>query len=61
MEYVSGGSLLGYLKQVGHVSEETGIHITRQIVEALGYMQEVHNMVHRDLKPAVRSPLLMRL
>ena len=53
MEFVPGGSLLDMLVEQGPLPEATAQHILRQLVEALGYMQEVHNMVHRDLKPAV--------
>jgi serine/threonine protein kinase len=59
MEYVREGSLWDYLnKRGGTVKETTAQHIVRQIIEALGYMQKVHNMVHRDLKPAVSSPIV---
>ena len=53
MDFVPGGSLLDMLVEKGFLPEPTAQHILRQLVEALGYMQEVHNMVHRDLKPAV--------
>jgi serine/threonine protein kinase len=57
MEYCEGGSLLDLLRERGPLPEPSAQHILRQLVEALGYMQEVHNMVHRDLKPAVAYPI----
>jgi serine/threonine protein kinase len=59
MEYVPGGSLSDYLKERGGVVKEaTAKHIIGQVIEALGYMLQHHNMVHRDLKPAVSSPII---
>jgi serine/threonine protein kinase len=50
MEYIEGDNLADYLEKQGVLSEEEGLHIIRQVGEALSY---VHNQgfLHRDVKP----------
>jgi serine/threonine protein kinase len=62
MEFVEGGTLHDCIQTSGQMSEETARRIIRQILCALEYMHERHQVSHRDLKPAVRvnsSALLM--
>jgi serine/threonine protein kinase len=55
MEYVEGGTLHDCIQTSGEISEATVQHIIRQILNALEYMHERHQVSHRDLKPAVSS------
>ncbi len=50
MEYLDGRSLSQELKNVGRLSADRAIHITRQVARAL---REAHalGVVHRDMKP----------
>jgi serine/threonine protein kinase len=53
MEFVEGGTLHDCIQTSGKMSEPTVQHIIRQILCALEYMHERHQVSHRDLKPAV--------
>jgi serine/threonine protein kinase len=52
MEYVEGGTLHDCIQVSGEMSESTIRHIIRQILYALEYMHQHHQVSHRDLKPA---------
>ncbi|RTG87932.1 protein kinase X [Schistosoma bovis] len=49
-EYVCGGELFKYLREVGHFSSETTRFYTSEIILALKYLHSL-NIVYRDLKP----------
>ena len=51
MEYIDGQDLAGLLKQVGHLPEEKGIEIARQLCLGLAAAHD-QRVLHRDLKPA---------
>jgi serine/threonine protein kinase len=53
MEYVECGTLHDCIQTSDEMSEATVQHIIRQILCALEYMHERHQVSHRDLKPAV--------
>ena len=55
MEYVEGGTLHDCIQTSDEMSEDTVRHIIRQILCALEYMHDRHQVSHRDLKPAVHS------
>ena len=54
MEFVEGGTLHDRIQTSPEMSEATVQHIIRQVLYALEYMHERHQVSHRDLKPAVR-------
>ena len=52
MPYLSGGSLLDYVKLHGALSESEAMKYVRQVAKALKYMHEEQHMCHFDVKPA---------
>lgn len=50
MEYVPGGELFSYLRNMGRFSNATSLFYTCEIVCALEYLHARH-IVYRDLKP----------
>ena len=51
MELAHGGSLIDHVKKnAGSYSEDTVINITRQILDTLVFLHDLH-IVHRDIKP----------
>ena len=52
MPYLSGGSLLDYVKIHGALSESEAMKYVRQVAKALKYMHEEQYMCHFDVKPA---------
>ena len=57
MEFIEGGTLHDYIQTSVRISEQTAQHIIRQVLEALQYMLEYHQISHRDLKPQVNLSL----
>ena len=51
MEFVNGGDLFSLLKNIQVLPEEQVVSYAAEIVLALGYLHDVLNVVHRDLKP----------
>ncbi|KAH8868372.1 cAMP-dependent protein kinase catalytic subunit PRKX [Schistosoma japonicum] len=49
-EYVCGGELFKYLREVGHFTSETTRFYTSEIILALKYLHSLH-IIYRDLKP----------
>jgi hypothetical protein len=54
MELMTGGELFDYVVQKGTLTEEEASRIVRMVTAALVYMHS-KNVIHRDLKPEVRS------
>ena len=52
MPYLSGGSLLDYVKSRGALSEAEAMKYVKPIAGALKYMHEEQHMCHYDVKPA---------
>lgn len=52
MPYLSGGSLLDYVKTHGTLSEQDAMKYVKQIAGALKYMHEEQHICHYDVKPA---------
>lgn len=52
MPYLSGGSLLDYVKTHGALSEQEAMKYVKQIASALKYMHEEEHICHYDVKPA---------
>ena len=52
MPYLSGGSLLDYVKTQGVLSESEAMKYIKQIATALKYMHEEQHICHYDVKPA---------
>lgn len=50
LEYSRDGDLSSLLKQKGRLDEEEARHYTQQLASGLEYLQ-LHNILHRDLKP----------
>ena len=50
MEYISGGDLMGKIKQKKTFTEEQVAKIIYQVLLAVNYMHK-KSLVHRDLKP----------
>lgn len=50
MEYVSGKTLKELIKEHGKLRPEWAVHLTLQILAALGHAHEQH-VIHRDIKP----------
>ena len=51
MEYLEGSDLAQRMHDVGRLTLETAVHITKQVASALAAAHE-QGVVHRDLKPA---------
>jgi serine/threonine-protein kinase len=51
MELLEGKTLEEKIKEAGQLSIRVGIHIMRQISDAIAYIHS-KNIIHRDLKPA---------
>ncbi len=51
MEYVDGEDLRTLLRRIGHLPEDKGLQIARQICAGLGAMHD-RDILHRDLKPS---------
>lgn len=58
MEYVPGGDLLAYIRNVGPLEEGEAKGIAEQILQAV-YVLHEHELMHCDLKPEVFSALSM--
>ena len=54
MEYLPNGDLQNYLHSP--LSEKEARHIAVQVLEGLQFMHD-NGFTHRDLKPAVSSPM----
>lgn len=52
MEYVSGGDLMAYVRNVGALAEGVAKGIAEQILQALFILHE-HEYMHCDIKPEV--------
>ena len=52
MPYLSGGSLLDYVRRHGALSEQEAMKYVKQIASALKYMHEEQHICHYDVKPA---------
>lgn len=52
MPYLSGGSLLVYVKEHGTLSETEAMRYIKQIASALKYMHDDMHICHYDVKPA---------
>lgn len=50
MEYVSGKTLKEIIKEHGKLRPELAVHLTLQILAALGHAHQQH-VIHRDIKP----------
>lgn len=59
MEYVPGGDLMNYVRDVGALPEGEARVIAEQILQALFVLHE-HSLTHRDVKPQVK-PLWIHL
>ena len=51
MELCTGGELFARIVQRKHYNEQDAARVAKQLFEALLYMQDVHTIVHCDLKP----------
>jgi serine/threonine-protein kinase len=51
MEYIDGEDLASLIKRIGHLSNEKGLELARQLVAGLTVAHE-KGVLHRDLKPA---------
>ena len=50
MEYLGGGSLDGYIKKKGHLTEPEALRLFKHVTDAMSYLHAQH-MLHLDLKP----------
>ena len=50
-ELCTGGTLLERIVEKKHFSEQDAAKISKQLFEALLYMQDVHTICHCDLNP----------
>eukprot|EP00347_Sterkiella_histriomuscorum_P015900 403355258 len=50
LEHCNGGDLNSYIKKYGRLSELETKNIIRQLTEALSYLHEGNNVIHRDVK-----------
>jgi len=51
IEFMGGGDLEGHVNKYKGVSEAVGIHVFKQVCEAVDYCHDILGVVHRDLKP----------
>lgn len=49
MEYLSGGELMNYIADRGHLTEDHAKEIFKQLADAMYYCHR-NNIIHRDLK-----------
>lgn len=59
MEYLNHGDLQNYLSHTPQLSEPEGRDISFQILEGLHCMHQ-NGFAHRDLKPSVSFPALLK-
>lgn len=52
MEYMDGGSLDLVLKQIDRIPEKILAKITSEVLKGLSYLRELHQIIHRDVKPS---------
>ena len=50
MEYLGGGSLDGYIKKKGHLTEPEALRLFKHVTDAMSYLH-AQRMLHLDLKP----------
>lgn len=50
LEHCNGGDLNSYIRKYGPLNEEDTRHVIRQVTEALAYIHEEANVIHRDIK-----------
>lgn len=51
MECVKGQTLKEHMDEVGFISQQQALEITRSVADALGFAWDLQKLIHRDIKP----------